>query len=229
VGLAVPGFLLSGWTPAVATSRAVQVVVHRGDLPEGDALDLGVRLGMADVARTATLTHAPVLFASAGDDVAPVPGAVVTHVIVAREDDGRDAVDGPCAGPSIYTCPLDEWRPDVWSVASSPDARGADWDPALRRDGAAQLNARFLQQFGTQMDAAAWRGWMAVKIAYESSVRALAGEPDMLALAFEGHKGALLRFTDSGHLRQPTYRVERDGRAVTLPPLPDHDLVDLRD
>jgi len=73
------------------------------------------------------------------------------------------------------------------------------------------------------MDAAAWRGYMAVKVAFEAALRAEAGEDDLLALRFDGHKGQPLRFSEDGHLVQPTCRVV-DGRATLAPPIA-HDLL----
>ena len=80
------------------------------------------------------------------------------------------------------------------------------WHPDLVRFGARQLSDRYMQHYGTPMTSAAWEGWMAVKMAWESALRARDG--DMAAAldrgAFDGHKGAALRF-DAGDriLRQP--------------------------
>jgi hypothetical protein len=130
------------------------------------------------------------------------PSAV--QVVVAAEDDGAGERDG--WGTRIYTCPLRSWRPDAWSVASPlvGSCPQTDWHPALATPGAAELNARFLRRTGVPMDAAAWHGWMAVKVAFEVALR---GEDDLLALQFEGHKGSPLHFSENGHLVQPTIRL----------------------
>lgn len=73
------------------------------------------------------------------------------------------------------------------------------------------------------MDAAAWRGWMAAKVAFEVALRFEAGEDDLLALQFDGHKGQPLRFSEDGHLVQPTCRMV-GGRAALAAPV-DHDLL----
>jgi hypothetical protein len=85
------------------------------------------------------------------------------------------------------------------------------------------LNARFHQRTGRSMDAAAWHGWMAAKVAFEVALRSDAGEDDLLALRFDGHKGQPLRFSEDGHLVQPTCRM-MDGRATLAPPV-SHDLL----
>jgi hypothetical protein len=226
--MAVPGFLLSGWAPARAANRAVHIGIR--DLTSGghDSLRKGIAFGMAEVTQTARLTHAPVVFHRVGGHSAVLSSDVVVEVVVSAADDGAPDLGG--AGVTcVYTCPLREWRPDAWSVASRP-GHGAepmpvthDWHPALTRSGAAQLNARFMQHAGAPMDEAAWRGWMAVKVAYETAMRLHAGEPDLLALEFDGYKGSPLRFAEDGHLRQPTFRTGADARLVVVPPRSDLD------
>lgn len=98
-----------------------------------------------------------------------------------------------------------------------------DWHPTLDTPAAAQLNGRFLRRTGRPMDAAAWRGWMAAKVAFEVALRFEAGEDDLLALQFDGHKGQPLRFSEDGHLVQPTCRMV-GGRAALAAPV-DHDLL----
>ncbi len=94
------------------------------------------------------------------------------------------------------------------------------WHPALRRFGAAQLNARHRARFHEPMDAQAWAGWMSVKVIWESASRLDTPGGDALAAwlgspraRFDGHKGRALYFDAESHeLRQPLYIV-RDGRA----------------
>jgi len=104
-------------------------------------------------------------------------------------------------------------------VASAPPApyqpRHLDWHPRIDTPEAASLNARFRQHTGVPMDQEAWRGWMAVQVAFEMAVRSAAGESDPLALSFDGHKGAPLRFSEDGHLVQPTVRLS-GGRPVLV-------------
>lgn len=230
MGLAVPGFLLSGWAPARALARPVQVTVSEGP-NVGETMRRGVAFGMSEVQRAAQLTGVPVLFERT--DARPAASSTGTgrvELAVCAADDGRD---GPthASASRIYTCPLREWRRDAWSVASRPAdvprfaaAPTLDWHFSLTRGGAAQLNERFFQHAGVPMDEAAWRGWMAVKIAYETGLRAQAGEDDVLALEFEGHKGRPLRFAEDGHLLQPTYRLGANARAVEVSPAADDDV-----
>lgn len=230
VSLAVPGLLLTGWAPVHAAARPVHLVIREGSGGKGLApLRAGVEFGLEDVTQGARVLHVPLVVHRAGCDPGrAIPcGETAVHVVVA-EDDDRHPADGatPC-GPRIYTCPLQEWRPDAWSVASARPSRlavapGPDWHTSLNTPEAAQLNARFARRAGVPMDEAAWRGWMAVKVAFETALRADAGEGDLLALRFNGHKGQRLRFSEDNHLVQPTCRVVA-GRAELAPAI-DHDL-----
>ncbi len=215
--MAVPGFLLSGWAPARVPAQPVHIGVRDLSRPGAESLRRGVAFGVHEVGATARLTRSVVSFHHLGPE-GHAPDAMVEVVVSAHDDmTMADAMDGITR---IHTCPLQEWRCDAWSVASGPasDGRARDWHPMLARSGAAQLNTRFRQHAGMAMDEAAWRGWMAVKVAHQAAMRTLAGEADLLALEFDGHKGMPLRFGEDGHLRQPTFRVERNSRLVTVFP-----------
>lgn len=220
--------LPTGWAPARPGARAIPLVVR--DLTQGldsRALRQGVELGLEDVTTGAGLMRLPLVVdrlrgrapSALGD------GHPAVEVVVAAEDDRHPGDDEPEDGPRVYTCPLRAWRPDAWSVASrrppgthgTPDTPGLDWHPALASPGAAELGARFACRAGAPMDEAAWRGWMAVKVAFEVALRAESGEDDLHILQFDGHKGEPLHFSEDGHLVQPTVRVS-DGFVELVAP-----------
>lgn len=104
----------------------------------------------------------------------------------------------------------------VFSVVpiSSHLRQASIWDASLEKFGGAQLNARYQAAYHAPMSSAAWCGWFAVKLLWESATRA--GAADAAALrkfltspraAFDGHKGEMLRFDSTHVLRQPLYRV----------------------
>ncbi len=241
VGLAVPGLLLSGWAPARASTTTVHLVIRdrssRASRSADDSLRKGISLGLADVAKAAAIigTTLNVQHVRGDQVVLPPAGAPAVEVVASDVDPGETAAE---AALRIHTAPLRDWRPDAWSVASrhmadterlaAAQAAGtSDWHPRLVRDGARQLNARFTRHAGVPMDSAAWRGWMAVRVAFDAALRMLAGEDDLLAQTFDGHKGQPLRFSEDGHLQQPTYRTGPDGRPVVIAPAPpDDDVVD---
>lgn len=208
VSLGVPGLLLTGWAPAAAALRSVSIALPREVGPVSDALRAGVELGLHDVTEAARLlgvrlrVHRDGAAADADDAV----------FVVMKDADGPDGwTDGPAWPARIHTCRLTHWRAGAWSVASSsrPGAASCDWRHDLRVDGAASLNERFARRAGFPMDERAWRGWMAVKVAFDVALRAAAGEHDVRALRFDGHKGQSLRFGEDGHLEQPTYDAVR--------------------
>jgi ABC transporter substrate binding protein (PQQ-dependent alcohol dehydrogenase system) len=95
--------------------------------------------------------------------------------------------------------------------------RAAAWDARLERFGAAQLNQRYRTRFGAEMGAEmgaeGWAGWFAVKLLWESSLRARSVSAAVLlrfvdgpAAQWDGHKGRPLSFRPWDHqLRQPLY------------------------
>ena len=206
--LAVPGVLLTGWAPARSAARQIRLHVRlNADDSVPETMRQGVELGLEEVAWNARLLQCPLVVTrctgDSEDEAGFDPSAV--QIIVASQD--KDAAsESDEWGTRIYTCPLRSWRPDAWSVASPMIGfcPQTDWHPALTTPGAAALNARFERQTGVSMDAAAWHGWMAVKVAFEVALRA---EDDLLALQFDGYKGSPLHFSEDGHLVQPTVRL----------------------
>ena len=89
-------------------------------------------------------------------------------------------------------------------------SRVATWHHGLARFGARQLNDRYLQRYERPMSSSAWEGWMAVKTAWESVLRARDGNvAAALGMGtFDGHKGTPLRFgAQDRMLRQPLVLV----------------------
>jgi ABC-type branched-subunit amino acid transport system substrate-binding protein len=107
----------------------------------------------------------------------------------------------------------------VPTAASSTTTHIALWHPDLSRYGAAQLNERFVDHFARPMDSAAWAGWFAVKVVWETALRAGGTDAEVLIGAlegglarFDGHKGRPLSFRSWDHqLRQPLYLVGEPG------------------
>ena len=92
------------------------------------------------------------------------------------------------------------------------------WHHDLHRFGARQLTDRYLAEYDTAMTSDAWEGWMAMKAAWESGLRARDGDV-AAALSrggFDGHKGAALRFDPGDRtLRQPLVIVRHDGTGTS--------------
>lgn len=170
--------------------------------------DPGALLGIEEAERTASLLQVKLRWTSSGE------------ILIGREPPPTLTVPFLAAGPP-ESGPV---RPRVFRIASSPrfrrealarhkGMRVVDWHPDLKRFGAEQLNERFHRRFGRPMDEAAWRGWMAVKIAAEIALRG--GVLQQLKdSGFDGHKGAQLRFGEDHYLMQPVYVVDAKGKVV---------------
>jgi len=95
-------------------------------------------------------------------------------------------------------------------------ARARTWHRTFRKYAAAQLNARFSERFGADMDDAAWAGWAAMKLLSDTIARqpTLSGavliEELKTNLAFDGQKGVDMSFRETGQLRQPLLLIDED-------------------
>jgi ABC-type branched-subunit amino acid transport system substrate-binding protein len=128
-------------------------------------------------------------------------------------------------GASERRAVLDRWRSR--ETAKADEAEVAAWHPSLKRFGAEQLNQRYRERFGADMEPLAWTSWMAVKAAAEAALRG-AGLPEqtpadlsrrLATLGFDGHKGMRLRFRSSDHtFQQPLYVVAGGRVLAEIPP-----------
>ena len=126
-----------------------------------------------------------------------------------------DALRGTACDPAMFhVAPSDAMLHDAVAMAGVNGTATA-WDAALERFGADTLNDRYKVSTGTPMDADAWFGWLAVKIAWEASLRARSTDGTALGAylmrdtaQFDGHKGRPLSFRAwDRQLRQPLYVV----------------------
>jgi len=203
---------------------------------------LGVRLGVDEATHAAALFGGsievvPVTLTSlrasrlsallgAGDrdgcrslsDAAAAAGIAFLNVRCA--DDGLRGSE--CRATTFHVAPSDAMYRDALAQAGAQaGARATAWDASLTRFGADTLNARFRARFNRAMTADAWLGWVAVKILWESSLRAKSTDSRMLmqymtrpGTQFDGHKGRALSFRPwDQQLRQPVYVVSAAGSA----------------
>jgi hypothetical protein len=232
---AVAGF------PAIVPAFAPDVLVLGVMRPlENDSFARGVAFGAMEAAQTAKLVRksittvepqagpssrnadrvAALVKMSAqvvighGDDahVREIARACDTHRIVffncgSRSDNLRRAL---CARTTFHI----DGSAAMYAGAARQSPAGSKivlWDSRLEKYGAAQLNDRFTEFADRPMDGSAWAGWVAVKIAWESFLRAPNSMVSWLtsdAAQFDGHKGSPLSFRRwDGQLRQPLYAV----------------------
>ncbi len=183
--------------------------------------------------------HATVLIGGGNDDecraittVCATRGAIFMNV-VSRSDDLRRS---NCTNLAVHIEASEAMYSSARKMAAERTSGGpADcdvllWHSSLERYGASQLNDRFFGKSHRPMTGSSWAGWMAVKLATESFLRAGANDAKGIVeymtrdtTQFDGHKGAPLSFRSWDHqLRQPLYCVARStGGSPLVRDLPD--------
>ncbi|HEX6059528.1 MAG TPA: hypothetical protein VFZ11_10980 [Gemmatimonadaceae bacterium] len=214
----------------------IGVASSDGDDPGRRSRERGIRMGAEEASRAAAMLggaielregRASELLAggidalvggSAGECASPGALAAAAEVVYIDTACGVPAAGAAGAAGArrfvFHLAPGRATRRLTMARATGPGTLEL-WHPALRRFGAAQLNARYRARFDAPMDSPAWAGWLAVKILWESASRLDAARGDTLAewlvsprARFDGHKGRALSFDDATHeLRQPLYVV----------------------
>jgi ABC-type branched-subunit amino acid transport system substrate-binding protein len=225
--------------------------------PEVRSVRQGFELGIDEATRASVLFSQPLdavqaTYSSAGDIRVQVDRLKLKNVSAviggASEADCRSIGEACTEAGLVYVNPAsradslrrESCSPFVFHVEAS-DAMYASaaktaaspvivlWHPSLTRYGASQLNDRYKARFGEAMTGSAWAGWVAVKVAWETSLRTSAAGAQALAAAlandatqFDGHKGAPLSFRSWDHqLRQPLYAVANNAGKETVTDVPD--------
>jgi hypothetical protein len=204
----------------VRRPRSGDRLVPLGILLDPDtAAGRGARLGLEEAQRAGQLLHIDI-------SAAPTSEYALIGLAPPREEPKALFL---AVGPAAQGA--EPVRPHVYSVAASPafrrqaldrhkdrkDLKAVDWQPDLTKFGADALNLRFRRRFNQPMDEAAWRGWIAVKLAAELALRypGAAGPDKIGELSLDGHKGMPLRFDPRDHhLVQPVYLVDAQGKVV---------------
>jgi hypothetical protein len=210
------------------------VSISFADFQPGSAGLKGLTLGIEEAQHAASLFSARVILspwrrtkANSAPGVAqdPVPAPDVSAIITAGDKSRCLALSLSFALPVLNTACTDDTlrRADraqnLFHVAPSDSMlretgpAATTWLPSLERFGADTLNRRFLKRFGQPMSAPAWAGWFAVKVIWETALRARSGDAQriesvMPTMKFDGHKGEPLAFRSSDRqLLQPLYRA----------------------
>lgn len=213
--------------------------------PEMRRAARGVALGMEEAARLAALFGRTVRLVEGADADRLVDGGRAQALLggfaaaecealaaaaerrgVVFVDLGCGAAPGArCRATTFHVGPSAAMRADAAAEAGVAGGRAEAWDARLDRFGADQLNQRFRARFGEGMDSQGWVGWFAVKVLWESTLRARSAQPAGLlryladdATQFDGHKGRPLSFRRWDHqLRQPLYVAAPGADPVEVP------------
>jgi len=228
----------------------IGVVAAPGESPTASDLALGIRLGIDEASHSAALFGGSVITVpitastlQAARVAAIIGGDAQNCAVLARAAESArvifmnvrctsDALRGrDCRPTTFHVVPSDAMYHDALTRAKAPPgAVAAAWDASLERFGADTLNGRFRARFGRGMSAEAWLGWMAIKVLWESSLRARSADTSALVdylsrevTQFDGHKGVPLSFrTWDRQLRQPVYivNVGRDRQRRVIAEVP---------
>jgi hypothetical protein len=232
--MSATAILLLSLTTAVACAQELSIVY----VGEADAAAaLGARQGLAEAVAQGEFLGITFRLVSADEpqaqDAAPVAiiAAVnATRLLQIAEQNPDVPVFNTTAGDTIlrefcrdnlfHVGPSDAMLEDAerqWQrKAPGSPAQARAWHRTFRKYAAAQLNGRFRERFGRDMDDDAWAGWAALKLLSDTLVRqpALSGtrliEELQTNLAFDGQKGIGMSFRETGQLRQPLLLVEND-------------------
>jgi hypothetical protein len=210
--------------------RVLRLGFAAGTAPR--ARRLGFDMGVAEARRSATLFGGSIVVTEIREHgegnvdvivggstreecVALASLAARRHAIFFNVGCADDALRGAACQPTMFhVAPSDAMLHDAVSLADVNGTATA-WDAGLEKFGADTLNDRYKVATGKPMDADAWLAWMAVKIAWEASLRAPSTDGTALAThlrrdstQFDGHKGRPLSFRAwDRQLRQPVYVV----------------------
>ena len=207
----------------------------------------GVRMGVEEAARSAALFGRTVVLVEGSDAarmlseqrVQAIAGGFAAEECRALADAAErtgavyldlgcdaDALRGvECRASAFHLAPSAAMAADAVRLAAVDGGRAEAWDARLERFGADQLTQRFRARFGEGMDSQGWVGWFAVKLLWESTLRARSTDPAALrrwlssdVAQFDGHKGRPLSFRAWDHqLRQPLYVAAPSGDPVEVP------------
>lgn len=224
------GFSVAAVFPGMwsATSLRLGIIASSDDANGVRALEHGVSLGLAEAARAAALfgrgtiarsDDAPqVIVAFTGDeDLRKRVERTQSLIINCRSR--SDALRRAVCSPLLFHVEASDAMYLAAARLAPQQSTLALWSPALEKYGAAQLNDRYRAAYMLPMSPAAWAGWFAVKVVWESFLRSGSNDANVIARfmaaessQFDGHKGASLSFRSWDHqLRQPLYAVSASG------------------
>ncbi len=143
--------------------------------------------------------------------------------------DSADALRAACLPNALHVIPSSKMKADAvaqWvqrNPATKPSA--AAWHSDAVKFAARDLNKRFSEKFGAQMDDLAWAGWFAARAVGDTLMREPSADAASLlrlikqADGFDGQKGDAHSFRDSGQLSQPLVLVGPDGELLGEAPV----------
>tara|TARA_R110000782_G_scaffold82663_4_gene162453 strand:+ start:4762 stop:5622 length:861 start_codon:yes stop_codon:yes gene_type:complete len=112
-----------------------------------------------------------------------------------------------------------QWQKKIPGANVKPQA----WHPDFVKFAARDLNKRFKKNQKVLMNDNSWAGWAAVKMTSDTVARTKINDPVKMLhylkteLAFDGQKGSVMNFRETGQLRQPILLIEDDKIVAEAP------------
>lgn len=139
-----------------------------------------------------------------------------------------DALRTACIKNALHIIPSNTMELDAknqWQK-KKPDSvpKAQAWHPDFVKFAARDLNKRFKKNQKKLMNDNSWAGWAAVKMTSDAVARTKINDPAKMLhylktdLAFDGQKGIVMDFRETGQLRQPILLVE-DNKIVAEAPV----------
>ena len=192
-----------------------------------DPLDHGVPVSVRGMPELLAKRGARVILAALGDDDALSIAKDCDRLKIIFINCGAraDALRRDVCSPYVFHVQASDAMYAAAAKIAGSESNIVLWDASLEKYGASQLNDRFRAGSGTGMDAAGWAGWFAIKVIWESLLRAKSDEVAALAYymssgpaQYDGHKGAPLSFRSwDRQLRQPLFSIANVKKAGHSP------------
>lgn len=141
-----------------------------------------------------------------------------------KDDELRTA----CIKNALHTIPSNTMETDAekqWQKKEpGSNSKAQAWHPDFVKFAARDLNKRFKKNQKVSMNDNSWAGWAAVKMTSDAVARTKINDPAKMLhylkteLAFDGQKGIVMDFRETGQLRQPILLVE-DNKIVAEAPV----------
>lgn len=182
---------------------------------------LGVRLTMAGSSHDAPIpSDAIAVFVDQRGRMADLAGRAGGRAVFNLSDDS-DSLRAACLGNALHVIPSARMKADAVSQwkAREPNASvtAAAWHSGAVKFAARDLNKRYKERFGSEMDSLAWAGWFAARAVGDTLMREPGSDAAALlrllkeADGLDGQKGDPHSFRASGQLRQPLVLIGPDG------------------
>lgn len=189
---------------------------------------LGVRLELAVSADGRIPEGAAALFADRRARIAEAGRQAGARAVFNLSDDA-DELRAACLDNVLHIVPSARMKADAvaqWqSQNPGADVSAAAWHGSAVKFAARDLNKRFKERYGTDMDSLAWAGWFAARAVGDTLMRQPdADAPTLLRLlkeadGLDGQKGDPHSFRLSGQLRQPLVLVGPGGKLLGEAPV----------